>query len=71
MNYTFVTSIVTAAQRDSLLEMIEDLHIEGAVDLWSVPLSASGAAPATHYCCEGWMHNDLIELLPLDTVTVG
>lgn len=67
-----IVSIVTAAQRDELAEMIVDLApevpLEGALGLWSVPMSMTGEEPATHYGSFGWLDEKLVELLPLGVI---
>lgn len=67
-----VCSIVPAADRADLVQMIESLApevpIEGATGLWGVPLSADGTEPATHFGCFGWMDEALTDVLPLGVV---
>lgn len=68
MNYIQVVSIVDADNVEELRQMAADSGIEGATGLWSIPLWEESANPETDqpvaYMCAGWMHNDLIDLLP-------
>lgn len=69
MDYTpDIVSIVDADQADTMRQMAAESGIEGAVGLWSVPLWADGANPEVDapvaFMCAGWMHNDLVAILP-------
>lgn len=66
-HYEQRTSIVTAAQRDKLREMLAASYPELA-GAWDVPLSADGLEPATHWMCSGWMPREAVSLLPDATI---
>ena len=69
MSYQNCTSIVAADQAATLNEIAGSLGIEGATNqMWTVPLWPEGADPEvddpSHFGAAGWMHVDLIALLP-------
>lgn len=66
-HYEQRTSIVTAAQRDKLREMLAASYPELARS-WSEPLSPTGEEPATHYMAVGWMPKEAVALLPDATI---
>jgi hypothetical protein len=59
-HHNSVVSIVTAAQRDAVLQIGRALGYEGGLD---VPLSATGAEPATHYGAHAWAGDPFVALI--------
>jgi hypothetical protein len=55
MTYTFATVIVTTAVAANLKELSRRLDKSHCDGMFTSPLSATGALPATHYVSSGWV----------------
>ena len=60
--------IVAAAQRDLAADICATLAGAGGSGMFTTPLSADGAAPATHYISAGMIEDAFAALLPLDAL---
>jgi hypothetical protein len=65
MTLVFRTMIVTTEHVTLARQLAETLAGPAGQDMWSVPLSATGAEPATHWESTGWIGSDFAALLPL------
>lgn len=64
MSWTFRTMIVSDSVVDTCRSLAQLLAGEGQV-LWTTPLSADGAEPATHWISSGLIDESFADLLPL------
>lgn len=60
--------IVAADQRDLAATLCATLAGPGGSGMFTTPLSADGAAPATHYISAGMIEDNFATLLPLDAM---
>ena len=60
--------IVAADQRDLAAQLCAVLAGAGGSNMFTTPLSADGAAPATHYISSGLIEDNFAALLPLDAM---
>lgn len=60
--------IVAADQRDLAAQLCAVLAGPGGSGMFTTPLSANGAAPATHYISSGMIEDNFAALLPLDAM---
>lgn len=60
MDSTYATLIVSAADRDQAHTDLADQA------LLSIPLSANGAEPVTHYAASGWFLNAQLDFIAND-----
>lgn len=65
MTLVFRTMIVPTAHVTLARQLAETLAGPAGQDMWSVPLSADGSEPATHWESTGWIGEDFAALLPL------
>lgn len=55
--------IVTASNAPLARALAEGLSPAGGRGMFTTPLSATGALPATHFISEGWIDEDIASLL--------
>ena len=60
--------IISADQRDLAAQLCAVLAGPGGSNMFTTPLSADGAAPATHYISAGMIEDNFAALLPLDAL---
>ena len=60
--------IVAADQRDLAAQLCAVLAGAGGSNMFTTPLSSTGAAPATHYISSGLIEDNFAALLPLDAM---
>lgn len=65
MSLVFRTLIVPTAHVALARQLAETLAGPAGQDMWTVPLSADGSEPATHWESTGWIGEDFALLLPL------
>lgn len=63
---TFLTLIVTIAHVD-LARALAASFGTGGVGMWTTPLSATGAEPATHYVSSGMLPEQFADMVPTQT----
>lgn len=63
---TFLTLIVTAAHVDLARNLAASFGPGGA-GMWTTPLSATGADPATHYVSSGMLPEEFADMVPTQT----
>lgn len=68
MTDTFSTLII-AAQDAPLARQIAAAFGPGGAGMWTTPLSATGAEPATHYISSGYIPAEFVSLSPYATWT--
>lgn len=66
MANTFLTLIVTASHVDLARNLAASFGPGGA-GMWTTPLSASGAEPATHYVSTGMLPAEFADMVPTQT----
>ena len=60
--------IIASPQRDLAADICATLAGAGGSGMFTTPLSADGAAPATHYISSGLIEDNFAALLPLDAM---
>lgn len=60
--------IVAAAQRDLAAQLCAVLAGPGGSQMFTTPLSADSAEPATHYISAGMIEDNFAALIPLDAM---
>ena len=60
--------IISADQRDLAAQLCAVLAGAGGSNMFTTPLSADGAEPATHYISSGLIEDNFAALLPLDAM---
>ena len=60
--------IISADQRDLAADICATLAGPGGSNMFTTPLSADGAEPATHYISSGLIEDRFAALLPLDAM---
>jgi hypothetical protein len=60
-------TLCIAAQDATNARMIAAAFGPGGVGMWTTPLSASGAEPATHYISSGYIPAEFVSLAPCTT----
>ena len=68
MTWTHRSIIVAADQRDLAAQLCAVLAGAGGSNMFTTPLSADGAEPATHYISAGMIEDNFAALLPLDAM---
>ena len=68
MTWTHRSIIVAADQRDLAATLCATLAGPGGSNMFTTPLSSTGAAPATHYISSGLIEDRFAALLPLDAL---
>lgn len=68
MTWIYRNLIVAAAQRDLAADICATLAGAGGSGMFTTPLSADGAEPATHYISSGLIEDNFAALLPLDAM---
>lgn len=63
---TFLTLIVTAAHVDLARDLAASFGPGGA-GMWTTPLSASGAEPASHFVSSGMLPAEFADMVPTQT----
>jgi hypothetical protein len=62
----FRTLVISAQDADNA-RMIAAAFGPGGVGMWTTPLSATGAEPATHYISSGYIPEEFVSLAPSTT----
>lgn len=60
--------IISADQRDLAADICATLAWPGGSNMFTTPLSSTGAEPATHYISSGLIEDNFATLLPLDAM---
>ena len=66
--WTHRSILVAASQRDLAAQLCSTLAGPGGSNMFTTPLSPSGAEPATHYISSGLIEDNFAALLPLDAM---